>query len=152
MTLWVAGHTGAVPTLHASDPQYWKSLTRNIMPIITQLQSLSSLPVMPVHTSKSQRVESMSLFCSHAWRHFYTGRFWRKYIMWNGNSYYMDTNLEWNFRFSWWWLWRITASVIWRRVVWYIGTKDFQVLTVITKNAFRYLMPCSLVDRYEVTE
>jgi hypothetical protein len=22
MTLWVAGHTGAVSTLHASDPQY----------------------------------------------------------------------------------------------------------------------------------
>jgi hypothetical protein len=80
-TLWVAGHTGAVPALHASDPQYLKSLTT-----IAQSHSLSYLPAMPVYTCKSQRFESMSLFCCHAGRHFYTGRFWSKYTMWNRNS------------------------------------------------------------------
>ena len=62
--------------------QYRKSLTRDIivMPTITQFQRPSSLPIMTVYTSKSQRVESMSLFCSHAGRHFYTGRFRSKYI------------------------------------------------------------------------
>jgi len=85
------------------------------MPTITQFQRPSSLPIMTVYTSKSQRVESMSLFCSHAGRHFYTGRFRSKYIRWNCNSYYTDTNWEW---MTTWWLRRIMPSVIWHSVLW----------------------------------